>query len=218
MPSARGSTRRRARRRAARWRRPAAFGDRRRRLCTAARRRRATAPARRRRVAGRSSRSAAASPKARSGRAGRPSAAAGSGVSPLVEATSRSRRSRLRARCEPRLSRARAWISSTITVLTVREHLPAPRRGEQQIEATRASSRRSRAGCATSRSAPRRGVAVADRDLDVRAVRGRARRATSAISARGLRRFSLTSTVSARSGETYTTSVPLRSSPDSAAR
>ena len=48
------------------------------------------------------------------------------------------------ARCEPRLSRASAWISSTITVRAGRQQLAAALRGRASRRATRASSR----GCA----------------------------------------------------------------------
>ena len=43
-------------------------------------------------------------------------------------------RSSERVRCEPRLSRASAWISSTITVSTVRERRPGPLGGQVQVE------------------------------------------------------------------------------------
>ena len=38
------------------------------------------------------------------------------------------------ARCEPRLSRATAWISSTMIVVTVRERRPAALRGDEQVQ------------------------------------------------------------------------------------
>ena len=56
------------------------------------------------------------------------------GGSPPASATRRSRRSRIRARCAPRLVPATAWISSTITAPDAGEHLP-PARGEQQVQA-----------------------------------------------------------------------------------
>ena len=38
------------------------------------------------------------------------------------------------ARCEPRLSRARAWISSTMTVFTVAQHFAAALAGQQDVK------------------------------------------------------------------------------------
>ncbi len=45
-----------------------------------------------------------------------------------------SRRSRVRARCAPRLSRAMAWISSTMTVSTRAQDLAALGRGDHQVQ------------------------------------------------------------------------------------
>ena len=94
----------RARRRAARWRRRGRGGGRSRRWPASAGRRR------RRRAAGPPPRAVAGWPTARSAAAGRrpPSA------------TRWASRSRLRARWLPRLSRARVWTSSTMTVRTSR--------------------------------------------------------------------------------------------------
>ena len=96
------------------------------------------------------------------------------------------------------------------------EHLPAAGRGEQQIErlgvVTTISGRlrniaeRSEAGVSPLRTATCTAGGSSPSSL-----------ATSAISERGLLRFSLTSTVKARKGETYTTSVPRRSPPEDAA-
>ena len=47
---------------------------------------------------------------------------------------SASRRSSVSARCEPRLSRATAWISSTITVRTSRRRSPAAPGGHQEVQ------------------------------------------------------------------------------------
>ena len=120
-PIARASKRPPAPTAALRGRDRACASGRRRRSRTAACRRLRRCPCRR--GSGRSRPSAAAWPR------GRCASAASS-----QSASSRSSDS---VRCEPRLSRARAWISSTMTVRTRAQNLAALRRREQQIERLR---------------------------------------------------------------------------------
>ncbi len=112
-----------------------------------------------------------------------------------------SRRSSVRARCDPRLSRATAWISSTITVRTLR------RRSRLRAAVTR---RYSDSGVVIRRCGGCRSIAA--RALgDVSPVRATTRtsgttrpssRATSRISASGRSRFSRMSAARALSGDT----------------
>ena len=131
---------------------------------------------------------------------------------------SASSRSRVSARWAPRLSRATAWISSTITVSTVRK-AARPR--------SLVTSRYSDSGVVTTKLGGRR--TMSDRwALVVSPVRTATRMsggenpssaATAAISASGRSRFSAMSTARARSGDTYTTRAPTStSSPASWAR
>ena len=68
---------------------------------------------------------------------------------------SASSRSRVSARCEPRLFEATAWISSTMTLLAVRQHAAAGFRAEQDVEQFRRGHEdmRRHAGACGSRSA-----------------------------------------------------------------
>ena len=116
-------------------------------------------------------------------------------------AHSRSRRSSVTARWEPRLSRATAWISSTMIVVTV-------------VSAARlrcAVTSRYRDSGVVTRKFGGRLIIAARMDCVVSPVRTSARRAgsvipssdaTSAISRSGVSRFCCTSTASAFSGET----------------
>ena len=115
---------------------------------------------------------------------------------------SASSRSSVSARCEPRLSRATAWISSTITVSTVRSALASARARDQEVErlgggddeARRlAHHPRALARSACRRCGPRPGC---------RARRGRARRRSRRSPRSGRSRFSAMSTASAFSGDT----------------
>ena len=115
---------------------------------------------------------------------------------------SASRRSSVSARCAPRLSRATAWISSTMTVSTVRSSLAALRAGHEEVQRLRRRDDEARR-LAHHRGALRaRGVAGAHRDADCRRRRSPSSAATSAISASGRSRFSAMSTASAFSGDT----------------
>ena len=63
-----------------------------------------------------------------------PKARCAAASAPPFCSTRRSSRASVSARCEPRLSSATAWISSTITVRTRAQHLARPGRREQNVE------------------------------------------------------------------------------------
>ena len=112
---------------------------------------------------------------------------------PGAASHSASSRSRVSARCAPRLSRATAWISSTITVSTVRSVSRPRALVTQQVERLGRGDHEARAACAA--SAPRCGLVVSPvrtATRDRRGVEARARRATvgdlAPAAARGSRR------------------------------
>ena len=119
--------------------------------------------------------------------------------------TRRSRRSRLRARCEPRLVGTMAWISSMITAST-------PARVSRAAEV---SSRYSDSGVVMSRSGGWRwsrrrssaGVSPVRRPTVGRCTSVPSRSAASDEPSSGARRFFSTSTARARRGDRYSTRV-----------
>ena len=119
---------------------------------------------------------------------------------------SRSSRSRLSARCVPRLEPATAWISSMMTVSTRRsvsraEDVSIRYSDSGVVMSTSGGLRRS-----LSRS---RAVVSPERTPTVTSATGCPSRAASPrIPASGMRKFRSTSTPRAFSGETYTTRVP----------
>ena len=173
--------------RAARGRGQARAGGRSPRSSSAASRRVPTGPRPLRPAAGRRRRSAAGWPTARSAARG-------------CSATCSSR-SRVSARCEPRLLPATAWISSTMTVVAGAQHRPPALGGHQQVQRLRRGDQEVRRLLQHRGALGGRGVPGPDRHLDRR--RGQpSSAATAAISASGRSRFCEMSTASAFSGDT----------------
>ena len=100
--------------------------------------------------------------------------------------TSASSRSSVSARCAPRLVRATAWISSTITVSTSREHL-ARLRGEDQVQRLGRRDEDVRRVAHHRRALLLGRVAGADRDRDCSAPMPAQRRAQVALDVVGER-------------------------------
>ena len=128
------------------------------------------------------------------------------GRRPLSRSTNSSSRASVSARCEPRLSPATAWISSTITVCT---------RANSLRDFSAVSRMKSDSGVVTSTCGGLRSIrarsawVVSPVRVAVRmGARGRPRSSAAVSSSpSGISRFLWTSLVSALSGETYTTRV-----------
>ena len=120
--------------------------------------------------------------------------------------SSASRRSRLSARCAPRLVPATAWISSTITVSTpVRVSLAAEVSSRNSDSGVVTSTCGGRARCRRRSSG---GVSPVRMPTVTGADRTPSAAASRAIPASGARRLRSTSTASALRGEMYSTRVP----------